>query len=122
RTDTVFDEAVPVFHPADPDILFGAQESLHPEAPVADGVLGVQGQANLLSLAVVNHPFAPGHVEPVPVESQAAKREFGLGAGRGRGVEGNPSVIREVDFHPAMRVAAAHDVESATSLYSPRRK
>ena len=62
---------------------------------------------------VVDDPFAPLQLEPIPVVPEAREESRRLLIRRRRGIERQPAVRREIGLHPAVRVAGAHDQVAA---------
>src|SRR5215471_4889837 len=81
----------------------------HALGPGVREPLEVVRQRHLVREIVIDHPFAPGELEPIPIERQSAEQPQGSRV-RGRsGVEGDPTNVREIDFDPTMRVARTYD-------------
>ena len=87
---------------------------------VARILLDLPRQLHLVAEVVVDDPLIPEERRGVHVVVPFAG-ENRMGIGR-RGVEGNPPVAGEVDFHPAMRVAGAHHKVLADAVVRPRLK
>src|SRR5437870_4104860 len=67
------------------------------------------GQEELMRKVVVDDPFVPRQLQPVPIGADPRKKPFGV-APRRRGVERQPAIAREIDLHPGVRVTRAHNV------------
>ena len=87
---------------------------------VARILLDLPRQLHLVAEVVVDDPLIPEERRGVNVVVPFAGQN-GMGIGR-RGIEGNPPVAGEVDFHPAMRVAGAHHKVLADAVVRPRLK
>ena len=82
-------------------------------APIVRRLLQIFRQRNLVREIVIDDPFAPCKLEPVPVKPEARKESVVGPISRRSGIKSDPAVARKINFHPGVRVAFAHDVVAA---------
>src|SRR6185437_3573290 len=62
---------------------------------------------------IVDDPFAPGELKPVPIKAYARENAGVVSTNRRRGIERYPAVSMKVNFHPAVRITLPDDVIAA---------
>ncbi len=82
-------------------------------APIARSFLHALRQSDLVAEVVVDDPFAPGVLKPIPVHAHALEQAAALLVSGRRGIESDPAVAGKKYFHPHVRVAGADDPVAA---------
>ncbi len=65
---------------------------------------------NLVREIVIDDPFAPGELEPVPIQREPREKAACVSISRRSGIERDPAIAGEIDLDPGVRVALADDV------------
>src|SRR5580692_5554348 len=71
---------------------------------------------------VIDDPFAPGKLKPVPIEGEPREKCVSFSISRRSGIESDPAVTGEIGFDPSVSVAGADDVVAAEVVVFTRQK
>src|SRR5580700_8945967 len=91
-------------------------------APVARSILHVAREIDLVDEIVIDNPFAPGELKPVPIKGEPGEESISFSISRRSGIESDPAVSGEIRFDPSVSVACADNVVAAQIVVFTRQE